>query len=355
MASTVLLAPLLLIGLAHVDAGRFSVDVQRVAPPQRSNETLGPLSDVYGQGLNTVGNVQYRGRMTLGTPPQKFNFGCRSSGPLAKACRSGRGVYDPRRSRTAYPTNETFVVRYGTGSAEGTYWQDVLAFVSARGKQLRMRRRITFGVGERMQFIDKGVLGLGSSDSLPYDDRPSCVMHEGYRQGLLDTPVHEEERRQRLVRGRRRDHVGRRRLKALRSGRKVGASVHHWQFTVSSMRMGGGGFGQPFKAITDSGTSLIVAPARVVQQLAQAVGARLVQGVYVVPCTANVALTLMIDGTVLTIPSEQMLLRASGKRCELALGESDDDRWILGDPLTRAFCNVHNFKTRQLGFAPVRP
>ncbi|KAI6218665.1 Embryonic pepsinogen-like protein [Aphelenchoides fujianensis] len=333
MASAVLLAALLLVGLAHVDAGSFSVDVQRVAQLQRSNKTFGSLSDVYGQGLNTVGNVQYRvsrlmnvcaGRMTLGTPPQEFNVvfdngssilwvprkGCRSSGPLAKACRSGRGVYDPRRSRTAYPTNETFVMRYGTGSAEGTYWQDVLAFGSARGKQLRMRRRITFGVGERMQFIDEGVLGLGSSDGLPYDDHPSSVMHEAYHQGLLDAPVFTTYMKKCGGSGscadagvitlgaEDRKHCG-----AAEKWGPVDEGVHHWQFIVSSMR-----------------------------------------GVYVGPCNANVALTLVIDGTVLTIPSEQMLLRANGSNCELALGAGDNDCWILGDPLTRAFCNVHDFK-----------
>ncbi|KAI6221283.1 Eukaryotic aspartyl protease [Aphelenchoides fujianensis] len=376
MASAVLLASLLLVALAHVEAGSFSVNVQRVAPPRRSNKTLGPLSDVYGQGLNSAGNVQYRGRMTLGTPPQEFNVvfdtgssilwvprkGCHSTGPLAKACGSSRGVYDPHRSRTAYPTNETFVVRYGTGSVEGTYWQDVLVFGSARGKQLRMKRRITFGVGERMQFLDEGILGLGSSDGLPYDDQPSSVMHEAYRQGILDNPVFTtymkkcggsgscEDGGVITLGAEDRKHCG-----PVKKWVPVDEGDHYWQFTVSSMKMGSGGWNEPFKAITDSGTSLIVAPVRVVQQLARAVGARLVDGVYVVPCDANVALTLVIDGTALTIPSEQMLLRASGNDCYLALGgESDYDFWILGDPLTRAFCNVHNFKTRQVGFAPVR-
>ncbi|KAI6240585.1 Eukaryotic aspartyl protease [Aphelenchoides fujianensis] len=373
MASAVLFASLLLVGLVHVDAGSFSVNVQRVAPPQRSNKTLGPLSDVYGQGLNSVGNVQYRGRMTLGTPPQEFNVvfdtgssilwvpqkGCYSSGPLAKACRSNRGVYDPRRSRTSHPTNQRFQVRYGTGSVVGKYWQDILAFGSARGKQMRMKRPITFGVGEQMQFSDEGILGLGSS--LP-DDGGSSVMHEAYRQGILDNPIFTtymkkcggsgscEDGGVITIGAEDRKHCG-----AVEKWVPVDRGVPYWQFTVSSMKMGGGRLNQPFKAITDSGTSLIVAPAQVVQQLARMVGAQRIQGGFVVPCNANVALTLVINGKALTIPSAQMLLSGGGGNyCQLALGEGDDDLWILGDPLTRAFCNVHNFKTRQVGFARVR-
>ncbi|KAI6209821.1 Embryonic pepsinogen-like [Aphelenchoides besseyi] len=253
----------------------FTVDVQFVKRVHNNN-TLKAF-DIYGEGLNSVGAVQYRGRMSMGFNvvfdtgssilwvPQK---GCRSSGPLAKACSSGRGVYDPDASQTSRATSYPFEVHYGTGSVRGRYFTDIFAFGDPKGKQMRMKKPITFGVGSSMQFSDEGILGLGSS--LPSRDRGSSIVHEAWRQ--------------------------------------------------------------------DSGTSLIIAPASIVRQMARSVGAEAVQGGYVVDCNANVAVTLLINGRRYTIPSEQMLLKAGGGYCQLALGDGDDNLWILGDAFTRAYC-----------------
>ncbi|KAI6231923.1 hypothetical protein M3Y95_00432700 [Aphelenchoides besseyi] len=362
----------LLIGSAlvsFVDASAFTVDVQSVK--RVHNNTLKAF-DIYGEGLNSVGAVQYRGRMSMGTPPQSFNVvfdtgssilwipqkGCRSSGPLAKACSSGRGVYDPNASRTSRATSYPFEVHYGTGSVRGRYYQDIFAFGDPKGKQMRMKKPITFGVGSSMQFSDEGILGLGSS--LPRD-RGSSIVHEAWRQGILDAPIFTSYMKKcpgsgtcengGLITfgGIDKQHCGR-----IEGYVNVDKGVPYWQFTVSQFQMGSMRTSGSFKAITDSGTSLIIAPASIVRQLARRVGAEAVQGGYVVDCNANVAVTLLINGRKYTIPSEQMLLNAGGNYCQLALGDGDDNLWILGDAFTRAYCQVHDIQRRRVGFAKAR-
>lgn len=101
------------------------------------------LEDIYGQGLNNRQDVEYRGLISLGTPPQSFNVvfdtgsdilwvprkGCRSSGPLTSKCGTDdqRDVYDPAASNTSDCLHERFHIEYGTGSAEGEYVSDVFS------------------------------------------------------------------------------------------------------------------------------------------------------------------------------------------------------------------------------------
>jgi hypothetical protein len=76
--------------------------------------------------------------VSLGIPPQSFKVifdsgsktfwvpkkGCESIGANVEECSTGQHLYDPDLSKTSIRTNETFSIRYGSGTVSGTFWQD---------------------------------------------------------------------------------------------------------------------------------------------------------------------------------------------------------------------------------------
>lgn len=83
----------------------------------------------------------FSGIVSVGTPPQTFEVvldtgsdlfwlpetGCQSTGVDVQACSTGQGLYNPRSSSSAVNTNKAFGIRYGTGSASGNYYNDVMS------------------------------------------------------------------------------------------------------------------------------------------------------------------------------------------------------------------------------------
>lgn len=81
------------------------------------------------------------GVISVGTPPKSFRVvfdtgsdifwlpqaGCRASGPLVSACRYNQGLYNPYGSSTMENLHQPFEINYGTGSAKGGYFMDVMA------------------------------------------------------------------------------------------------------------------------------------------------------------------------------------------------------------------------------------
>ncbi|KAI6212424.1 Aspartic protease 6 [Aphelenchoides besseyi] len=331
-----------LIGSAFVtivDAGSFSVAVQAVKRVLRNN-TLKPLSDVYGQTLFTDNNVLFRGSHMLWLPKK----GCKSSGRFAKNCASGINLYDPESSVTSHPTNTPFFIEYGTGQAKGEYYTDFLTFGSA----MRFKNSITFGVGEEMEFLDEGVLGLPSSfDSANHG---SSVMHEAWKQKLLDAPIFTVYMRKcpqaddcqptgLITFG----AIDKHNCDKIEGRVKVESDSIKWIFDVSGFQIGHAIADVYVRAFSDSGASAIYVPKSFLQKD------------HDIKCDTNATVTLTINSRQYTIPSHRMLKNLHNGDCAVRIRESvEEDMWVLGHPFIEMFCQVHNIDKGEISFAKVR-
>lgn len=109
----------------------------------------------------------------------------------------------------------------------------------------------------------------------------------------------------------------------------------HWRFRVEGLSVGAYQNNNPIDAITDTGTSFIIGPQKIVDKLANAVGATETSGLYTLPCDKKFTITLKIGGKKYPISSNQLILKEVGF-CILALSGSDDyDFIILGNPFVR--------------------
>ncbi|KAI6204220.1 Eukaryotic aspartyl protease [Aphelenchoides besseyi] len=362
-----------LIGFAlvtFVEAGSWSVAVRAVKRDGRHN-TLGPLSDVYGQKLTTENNFMYQGVVYVGTPPMPFNvifdtgssifwipkIGCKSSGPYAKHCSAGVGLYNPKGSVTAKPTNETFSIRYGTGSIQGHTYRDYFTF----GENMRFKKKITFGVGDEMEYLDQGILGLSSR--IDPQKRTSSVMHKAWSQKLLNQPIFTvfmrkcpdyedcQDSGKITFGGYDEDNCG-----AVGEYVSIDLKSPKWQFSVSEFQMAGTRVSEPFSAFTDSAGSFIIASTEFVQNVLTKTKAKIRKRGFLVKCNVDVSITLTINQQEYTIPSHQMLLNVHNNYCRLLLAtnEGRNGLWVLGQPFTRTVCQVHNIERRAVAFALAR-
>ncbi|KAI6217068.1 Peptidase A1 domain-containing protein [Aphelenchoides besseyi] len=361
-----------LIGSAFVtivDAGSFSVAVQAVKRVLRNN-TLKPLSDVYGQTLFTDNNVLFRGTVYVGTPPTPFTVifdtgshmlwlpkkGCKSSGRFAKNCASGINLYDPESSVTSHPTNTPFFIEYGTGQAKGEYYTDFLTFGSA----MRFKNSITFGVGEEMEFLDEGVLGLPSSfDSANHG---SSVMHEAWKQKLLDAPIFTVYMRKcpqaddcqptgLITFG----AIDKHNCDKIEGRVKVESDSIKWIFDVSGFQIGHAIADVYVRAFSDSGASAIYVPKVFFKKIMTVIKAKAEKKSYTVKCDTNATVTLTINSRQYTIPSHRMLKNLHNGDCAVRIRESvEEDMWVLGHPFIEMFCQVHNIDKGEISFAKVR-
>ncbi|CAD5233650.1 unnamed protein product [Bursaphelenchus xylophilus] len=156
----------LLFLVCGVYSASFKVEVQRVLTNKSS-----VIYDVYGQRLNSRNNMEYRGRMTLGDPPQEFNVvcdtgsdilwvpkeGCKSAGPLVKKC-PNTDVYSPG------------------ATAENT---EILLKSSMEQDQ-------RLGPITRDFLRDEGILGLSFPDA---GKKGTNIFDEAVKQGLMDKPI----------------------------------------------------------------------------------------------------------------------------------------------------------------------
>ncbi|KAI6212276.1 Aspartic protease 6 [Aphelenchoides besseyi] len=363
--------------MVFVDAESLSVAIQAVKRGHRKN-SLGLLNDVYSRKLSTYNNVDYYGIIYLGTPPVpfkvvsddhfvKFLSSLDSKEGMQKCldvcfkeneshlshCSTGTNLYDPKASVTAKPTNTPFLSEY----AKGHLYRDYFSFT----REKRLKDPISFGAGEEMQHDDQAILGLAS---IPNPDAPdSSIMHEAWRQKLIDAPVFtiymqkcpqgEDCKETGMITFGAYDELHCHKVERYV---KINPGVSHWQFTVNEFRIAGTRISTPFKAIADSGTSHITAPTEVVEQILNGIGANAVEGGYIVKCDSNASITLNINGHEYTIPSREMLFNLHTGDCELLVTEYDDAEglMILGNPFTRSFCQVHNIEKRVVGFAKIR-
>ncbi|CAD5229867.1 unnamed protein product [Bursaphelenchus okinawaensis] len=345
----------------------FSIQLAK----HKTNKTKTILHDVYGENLINRQDVEYRGIMTLGTPPQKFNVvfdtgsdilwvpekGCQSQGPLVQNCKSNQNVYDPKASSTSEATNREFEIEYGTGSAEGKYIKDVFAFGDPSGQQLKLKEKVLFGSGTRLTFSDEGILGL----AYPLrGQEENSVFYQAFKEGLMDSPVFTTYMKKCNAQVCNDGGVitfgseDTKHCDAVRGWVDIREGISHWMFQLDGYQANDLYQFKVQYAITDTGTSVIVVPEALMDPIAEAIGATWFDGTYMVACSKKFKFGLKLAGKTYFIDSDQLLLQTGGGFCQLAITAGDFGFWILGDPFIRQFCQVHDVGNRRVGFAPAK-
>ncbi|KAI6223963.1 Eukaryotic aspartyl protease [Aphelenchoides besseyi] len=353
-----------------VDAGSWSVAVSAVKRVQRNNTLR--LSDVYGQALTNNNDLWYKGTVYVGTPPIPFTVlfdtgssyfwlpkkGCKATGPKVRYCPNNLELYDPDDSATSQSTKVPFKLEYGTGSAKGFFYKDYLTF----GGSLRFKKPIIFGAAEVIEHRDQGIMGLGSSVKLK--DAGISVMHEAWRQKILDAPIFTIHMRDcshfvddechdagMITFGGLDNHN----CEKVEGYVNVDPKSSRWEFTMAQFQIGRSRVATNIKAISDSGTNRITAPTETVNEIMKEIGAIPIKGGHVVKCDFDATVTLKINGHQYTIPSHRMLMNLHNNWCLVLLDSFDfNNQWILGTPFTKTLCQIHNIEKRTIGFAKAR-
>ncbi|KAI6212581.1 Aspartic protease 6 [Aphelenchoides besseyi] len=256
----------------------------------------------------------------------------RQSIRASRNCKSSKYVYNPRGSATGKNLNQPFRIAYGDGSATitGHYYRDVFSF----GEKMRLKEPITFGVGEEMKHRDQGILGLGNA--VNSNEHGTSILHEAWRQKLIDAPIF---------------------TMYLRKCPRSEDCEKHGTITIGSYdkEMCGKIEGHVKVVPDNSGAPGIYIPSNYYKPLMEAIKASLTdKGRYVVDCDAYVAISLRINGIEYVIPGNQVLVNLHTNYCLLRIYPFDFDNgtWLLGNPFGTTYCQTHNIETQTIEFAP---
>nr|ACS32298.1 aspartyl protease-like protein [Steinernema feltiae] len=138
------------------------------------------------------------------------------------------------------------------------------------------------------------------------------------------------------------------------------SATTYWQFVMDGCEIGTYKRARREQVISDTGTSYIIGPTDVVENIAQVIGAQLdwENDMYTVNCNAQLPpLVLKIGGQTYSIPSVEYVLDLSlgGGKCGIAIQGQDaggyGPAWILGDTFIRSYCLVYDIGQKRIGFA----
>ncbi|KAI6224284.1 Peptidase A1 domain-containing protein [Aphelenchoides fujianensis] len=243
--------------------------------------------------------------------------GCRNTGLMSQHCHAQKGVYEPRKSRTARAQRLMFHVDLGI----------------PRGKQLELRRPVVFGGarphGGRRSRHSRPHVQL-SRRSRAFDlrrGRPAARRAARFLRLLPQVrPMGSEncaDAGQVTIGGQDAQNCGR----VLDWAPVFHGSTDWTTFVVDSFQVGRFyNWNRPFKAIRACWC----------------------------PAVGDIPVHVFIRGRRYTIPVAEVTQKLGHDKCLLLLGDHDEEEWIFGDPFIRTFCQVHDWKRRRIGFAPAK-
>uniref|UniRef100_A0AC34FAV0 Peptidase A1 domain-containing protein n=1 Tax=Panagrolaimus sp. ES5 TaxID=591445 RepID=A0AC34FAV0_9BILA len=359
-----------------------------------------PFFKSVSQEMNDYDDNEYLANVTVGTPPQSFlvildtgsadfwipDSSC-SASKCSKVCSNswmckalcdasccgnstvfeddqkcfGKKLFNSSDSSTYVANGTEWEIQYGSGSCSGFLGEDTVGLGNVGEEQIVVQKA---AVGQATQLSAQfahdpinGILGLAfpSID----DEKADPVLFTAFQQGLLDKPIFtvylQERGDQENVPGGVITYGGLDAEHCSPDVDYVNLTAATWyEFKMDSFSMGNAKSSDGWQVISDTGTTMILAPMEIHAQLAQAAG---VKEDGTIDCDATFDdLKLTINGKEYTVPAKQLILHEDNDECVFAIDGADmggDPSWILGDPFIRSYCNIYGFKDKNIGFAKV--
>ncbi|EFP08287.1 hypothetical protein CRE_16910 [Caenorhabditis remanei] len=385
-ASLLLLLGITLFSFSLCDA-KYQVRVQRGKLIKHSTQKYGlrrfdRLVGAQHQHVADFRDFAYFGNITIGTPiasksEQTFLVVLDTGSSnlwvpdntcgvndVNSACKH-KNKYFGTDSSSYEKDGRPFSISYGTGSASGYFGKDTLCFADTT---LCIKSQI-FGQANSIapffanQEID-GILGLGFTDLAVNKAPPPFV--NAVDQGLVEEPIFTVYLEHHGINkaasggyftygGEDPDHCG-----EIITWIPL-TKAAYWQFRMQGVGIDSSSENTAgWEVISDTGTSFIGGPGKVIQELARKYGATYDEfnDSYVLPCSkvkTLPSLKLKINDMDFEIDPINLVAHPDATECDLTLfdmyGGGFGPSWILGDPFIRQFCNIHDIKNKRLGLA----
>ena len=338
--------------------------------------------------LRNLGDVpltqmQYRGQLYIGTPPQPFTliFDTGSSwlwvteSGYSKSCHPAKHHFNSSASSTFATEGEEISMYYGMGNAFGILAQDQVSLVpsSSQVKQdfVSVRRNLGFGGMEADGLLVSATQGLGfntlSEGHLTFLE--NLKLQHVIDKALFAIYLSDSDYGQSLdAVATSRISFGDYNLSEFSNSKElvyipVNPDSGHWTIELDSVYVGEEkAVAHTMSAIIDSGTSLLLGPYEEVME---------VFALFPPTCTVKDSklkcgcfdklpnLNFVLNGYAFIVTPEMYLIGdedVQGKEgCAVALlPEFTNGLWILGDVFMRGYYTVWDMDTLQIGLAPVK-
>jgi cathepsin D len=324
--------------------------------------------------LNDAQDAQYYGKMSIGTPPQEFTtlFDTGSSNlwvPSTQCSGCNHKKYDHTQSSTYVANGTTFTIQYGSGSCKGFLSTDNVEIAGLTVKSTTFAEITTEpGITFKVAKFD-GLFGL-AFQSIAVDN-VTPVFRDMMDQGLVAAPLFSFwlSSTPNIF-----GHGGELMLGGIDDSHYTGninyipiTSDTYWEFQISSFTFNGSQMLGSFKAVADTGTSLLALPSDVAKQINKAIGCtpdpiNPLECVYLTGCPDFDTLPnidIVINGNTYTLQPKDYILKLSvlfETACVSGIMGFDfpaprGPLIILGDIFLRAFYSIFDVGGNRLGLA----
>jgi cathepsin D len=344
-----------------------------------SPSILAASPKAYSEGLTDYLNAQYYGDVAIGTPGQMFKviFDTGSSNlwvpckgcPITDVACLLHNKFDCTKSSTCQETTQPFSIQYGSGSMKGHVDYDNVCFGGGASAACCPKQGFACATSEPgVAFVAAkfdGLLGMGF-DTISVDNLPTpftCIMAnktmcpQGVFAFYLSRDPNAKVGGEMTLCGTDPAHY---------TGDIAWENVTqkaYWQFEADSISVSGSTIDSKFKAIADTGTSLLAGPTALVKQIQQAIGATPVaQGEYMVDCSSIPSLpdiTITLGGKPFVLKGADYILKVTQLGQTICLSgfigidipAPAGPLWILGDVFIGRFYSVFDVDNARVGFA----
>ncbi|KAI8085047.1 rhizopuspepsin 6 precursor [Halteromyces radiatus] len=309
-------------------------------------------------------DLAYYGVVTIGTPPQKFNinFDTGSSdlwvaSTLCSSCKGHKkNLFDPKKSSTYQKDGRQWNIGYGDGSsASGIVGYDTVRLgsltIKKQGIQLAKQESSSFN-NDPMD----GILGLAfpSISSVKINTPITNLINSK----TLTSPVfgvwlgkdNQGGGGEYTFGGYNKKHIN-----GPLTTVKVDKSQGFWGVNVSQLKSGNKKIHGSFHGILDTGTTLLIFPDAIAQEVAKAYKAKdNGDGTFTIDCNVSKLkpLQLTMGGKDFEVSPDSLVYQKNGSKCTAGFGSATDLNFaIIGDTFLKNNYVVFNPKVPQVQIA----
>jgi cathepsin D len=341
----------------------------------------------YDEGLTDYQNAQYYGSINIGTPGQSFKviFDTGSSNlwvpckgcPFSDIACLLHSKFDCKKSSTCKGTDKPFEIQYGSGSMKGHVDYDKVCFEAGSDEICCDNQGFACATSEPgAAFVAAkfdGILGLGF-DNISVQALPTpftCIMADKAKcpSGVFAFYLNRDTSAGAAA-------GGEMTLCGIDEAHYTGEITYvpiptemqgYWEFNADAMRIGDIVIAaSTYKAIADTGTSLMAGPTDQVKKIQEAIGATpIIAGEYTVDCNklgSMPDLTITIGGRDFVLKPVDYILKVSSLGQTICISgfmgidipAPRGPLWILGDVFIGKFYTVFDKDQSRIGFATAK-